>query len=232
MKRLLNLDQQPHVANRRLMQIPDPAYHAGRLPARRQSRFPKARGRLRTSSQVRNPFSVGDGVSYYITAGKGPSHPRRRSYWQWAAARLLALQVMIGFPWSRAPSTRAYFVAARVVAGHEPGDTMRTVETNRHNGERSSKESCAFPNLKVSEREGTLVETTVGFVARWSLFLVGILACCSAACGFFYFGQRWHPEVIAIPQRLLTEEYFLPTISRLSPVTRSDSYSGSKASKQ
>ena len=36
------------------MQIPDPAYHAGRLPARRRSRLPKPRGRLRTSSQVRN----------------------------------------------------------------------------------------------------------------------------------------------------------------------------------
>jgi hypothetical protein len=47
--------QQPHVANHRLMQIQDPAYHSGRLPARRQSRLPKPRGSLRTSSQVRIP---------------------------------------------------------------------------------------------------------------------------------------------------------------------------------
>jgi DNA polymerase elongation subunit (family B) len=65
------------------MQVSDPAYHSGRLPARRRRRIPKPRGRLRTSSQVRNPFSVGDRVSYYITAGKGPSYGRARLASDW-----------------------------------------------------------------------------------------------------------------------------------------------------
>ena len=57
------------------------------------------------------------------------------------------------------------------------------MKTKRYDGERSSEESCAFPNLKVSEREGALVKTTICFVSRYSLFLAAILACCFAARG-------------------------------------------------
>ena len=70
-----------------------------------------------------------------------------------------------------------------VLVGRETRETMRTVKTKRYDGERSSEESCAFPNLKVWEREGALVKRTICFVSRYSLFLAAILACCFAARG-------------------------------------------------
>ena len=71
--------QQPHVANRRLMQIPDPAYNSEdyRIAVESGSRNHEAAFELALKSTT--PFSVGDRVSYYITAGKGPSYDRASS---------------------------------------------------------------------------------------------------------------------------------------------------------
>ena len=71
--------QKPHAANRRLLQIPDPAYNSEdyRIAVESGSRHREAAFELALKSTT--PFSVGDRVSYYITAGKGPSYDRASS---------------------------------------------------------------------------------------------------------------------------------------------------------
>ena len=67
------------VANRRLMQIPDlhTTLEDYRLAAESGSRNREAAFEL--ALKCATPFSVGDRVSYYITAGKGPSYDRASS---------------------------------------------------------------------------------------------------------------------------------------------------------
>ena len=67
----------------KLMQIPDPAYQLEdyRLAVESGSRNREAAFELALESTT--PFSVGDRVSYYITAAKGPSYDRARLASDW-----------------------------------------------------------------------------------------------------------------------------------------------------
>ena len=67
------------------MQISDPAYQSARYRLAVESGSRKREAAFELALKSTTPFSVGDRVSYYITAGKGPSYDRARLASDWNA---------------------------------------------------------------------------------------------------------------------------------------------------